>query len=83
MSPGVQILLSGALTFGVPLILAARELIILRRGGSGSWPPNDPSRDPATPTPFSWRPSLPPPRPASLDDGPPHSAPPIRLRELA
>jgi hypothetical protein len=31
MTPETQILLSGALTFGVPLALAARELIALRR----------------------------------------------------
>lgn len=31
MSPSTQVLLSGALTYGVPLVLAIRELIALRR----------------------------------------------------
>ena len=31
----LQMLLSGSLTFGVPLILALRELAVLRRGGGG------------------------------------------------
>jgi hypothetical protein len=31
MTPGVQVLLSGALTFGVPLLLAARELVALKQ----------------------------------------------------
>ncbi len=46
MTPGVQALLSGALTFGVPLLFAARELIVLRRpdGGAGGL---DRPRDPA------------------------------------
>ena len=38
MSPGVQALLSGTLTLGVPLLLAIRELIVLNRdrGGPGN-----------------------------------------------
>jgi hypothetical protein len=35
MEPGTQILLSGALTFGVPLALAIRELVLLRRARGG------------------------------------------------
>ena len=47
-------MLSGALSFGAPLALAVRELLVLRRdgGGGGSW-----KRDPAPDTP-------PPPAPA-------------------
>ena len=82
MSPGVQIILSGVLTFGVPLMIAARELIVLRRGGAGSWPPPEPPRGPATPPPFSWRPSLPPLRPVTVEDERAHDAPSVRPREL-
>jgi hypothetical protein len=40
MTQAAQILLSGALTFGVPLVLAVRDLMALRRGrDGGSWPP--------------------------------------------
>lgn len=42
MSPDIQVLLSGALTFGAPLALAIHELIALRRpprGGEGRRPP--------------------------------------------
>ena len=46
MSPGTQIILSGTLTFGVPLALAVRDLIALRRPPSGGWRP-----EPADPTP--------------------------------
>lgn len=48
MSPGTQVFLSGMLTFGVPLLLAVRELIALRRstdgpgGGDGSAEPGPP-----------------------------------------
>jgi hypothetical protein len=42
MAPGVQVLLGCTLTFGVPLVLAVRELIVFRRrGGGDGW------RDPA------------------------------------
>jgi len=51
MTAAAQILLSGALTFGVPLALAVRDLMSLRRGpGGGSWPP---------------QPQTPPPQPSS------------------
>lgn len=54
MSPDVQILLSGALTFGVPLAFAVRELWVLRRDGAGGGcrerdptPSTPPTPDPA------------------------------------
>lgn len=48
MSPHVQVLLSGALTFGVPLAFAIRELIVLRRPprNDGQPPPPVPPRPP-------------------------------------
>ncbi len=39
MAPDVFVLLSGCLTFGVPLVFAIRELRSLRRGGGGGWRP--------------------------------------------
>ena len=39
MRADVQIASSFALTFGVPLVLAIRELVVLRRGGG--WFPRD------------------------------------------
>ncbi len=42
MKPATQILLSGALTFGVPLALAIRDLIIMRRPPGGFWRPEPP-----------------------------------------
>ncbi|MBV9654112.1 MAG: hypothetical protein JOZ42_06070 [Acetobacteraceae bacterium] len=48
MRPALQIFLSGCLTFGVPLLLALRELHALRRhGGDGGWGP-DPKPAPET-----------------------------------
>ena len=55
MKPEIQVLLSGALTFGVPLAFAIRELLELRRrpqGGGG------PAPDPV----------VPPPKPKPLPD---------------
>lgn len=50
MSPGTQIILSGTLTFGVPLALAVRDLIVLRRSsGGGGWRPEPP--EPVRPLP--------------------------------
>lgn len=49
MSPELQVLLSGGLTFGVPLILALYELRSLRRRGGGGWRPDAPP--PAPPEP--------------------------------
>lgn len=50
MSPSTQVLLSGALTFGVPLALAIRELIALRRWTGRPGGP-DGSADPPLPPP--------------------------------
>ena len=48
MSPATQVILSSALTFGVPLLLAVRELIALRR-----WRDEPGGRDgPAEPRPL-------------------------------
>lgn len=58
MSPTTQVLLSGALTFGVPMVLAFRELRVLRRQGrNGGW-----GGEPAAP---------PPPPPSPVEQGPP------------
>ena len=61
MNPGTQIILSGTLTFGVPLALAVRDLITLRRPSGGSWRPEPP--EPVAPSPpgggGSARPALP------------------------
>lgn len=47
MRADVQVVLSGALTFGVPLVLALRELVVLRRGGGrGWWPDRGPEPEP-------------------------------------
>ena len=58
MNADVQALLSGAVTFGVPLMIAVRELIVLRRdrGPGGDW--GNPA--PPTPPPPDCEPSLPP-----------------------
>jgi hypothetical protein len=56
-----HVLLSGTLTFGVPLALAVRELIILRRPPSGAWPGDGPGL-PVPPKP------LPPESPRRLPD---------------
>jgi hypothetical protein len=59
MTQAAQILLSGALTFGVPLVLAVRDLMALRRGrGGDSWPPQ---AEPPPPGPQSGSPALRPP----------------------
>jgi hypothetical protein len=50
MSPGIQIILSGTLTFGVPLGLAVRDLIALRRPSGGDWRPEPPEPMPVPPT---------------------------------
>jgi hypothetical protein len=50
MNPATQIMLSGALTFGVPLALAVRDLVTLRRNPpGGGWNPEPP--EPARPAP--------------------------------
>lgn len=70
------VLLSGALTFGIPLVLAIRELYELRRRDGGRWEGDGPG------------PGVPPP-PPSLGHKPlpdcliPRLSPaPVRIREL-
>ncbi len=65
MSPDVQILLSGALTFGVPLVLAVRELVVLGRKDAGPRPPEGHPRHP-DPSPAPEDDSSLPPLPASF-----------------
>lgn len=46
MDPELQVALSGGLTFGMPLILALRELVVLRRPPGGSPPGPAPDHEP-------------------------------------
>lgn len=92
MSPDIHIFLTCALSLGVPLLLAIRELVVLGRydaGGSGKGG-EVPERAPA-PAPAGDEPSL-PPLPSCLiealrgDPGPsarPAPAPPVRILERA
>ena len=48
MRPDIQVLLSGALTFGVPLLLAVRELLVLNRDPARP-PGGDPDAEPSSP----------------------------------
>ena len=73
MNSETFVLLSGALTFGVPCAIAIRELVILRRSGGGSWRPETPS--PVDPPPKPLPDCLIPKRIPSL----PASAAPRRL----
>lgn len=64
MEPAFQITLSLALTLGVPLVLAVRELVALRRGSGGPWDRSAPEILPlppvgpiATPLPSCLMPS--------------------------
>ncbi len=50
MTPGTQIILSGTLTFGVPLALAVRDLLSNRRAQGGSWDPEPPKPQPPAPS---------------------------------
>ena len=66
MNSNTFMLLSGALSFGAPLLLAVRELVVLRRdqggsGGSGAWRRGDAPR-PKRPTggPLEHQRPLPP-----------------------
>jgi hypothetical protein len=84
MSPETQVLLSGMLTFGLPLLLAVHELFALRRNGGNGWKPDrtpDPKPRPLPlggtpvqrPLPACLIPVL-PPRPVT--------PPSVRAREL-
>ena len=68
MSPDVHILLSGALSFGVPLLLAVRELVVLGRESSGGGPAKggDARGQAPAPTPPAGEPSSLPPLPPCL-----------------
>ena len=84
MQPGLQVILSGTLTFGVPLVLAIRELMASRPpsppppDGNARRPPGVPPLPPSgygeRPLPACLIPSL-PPRNGAV-------APPQRVREL-
>ncbi len=56
MTQAAQVLLSGALTFGVPLALAIRDLMNLRRGSGGGYGPPPP--EPPPPPPNSGSPTI-------------------------
>jgi hypothetical protein len=54
MKPALVVILSGLLTFGVPLAVALWEVIVLRRNARGQWrsdgpPPPEPPRRPDEP----------------------------------
>ncbi len=65
MNPNLQIALSFALTFGVPILFAARELLSLRRPRDGGRPdeppapprPQRPLPDCLIPKPMATRPA--------------------------
>ncbi len=59
MAPATFTLLSGALTFGVPLLLAVHELVALRREGRGSGGYDDPREDAPPPPLPGCEPDLP------------------------
>jgi hypothetical protein len=74
MDPGLQVILSGTLTFGVPLVVAVREIVITRRGG-GWRPERLPEPRPQKPLPPCLIPQPGPrppiahtPRPRVLED---------------
>lgn len=53
MAPATQILVSGALTFGVPLVLALRELVVINRKKNRRPPDDQLPPPPLRPTPPS------------------------------
>ncbi len=59
MDGGTFIVLSGALTFGVPLALAVRELMVLRRRDEGGWNGDGPRPVVPKPLPYDWSKPLP------------------------
>jgi len=70
MDAGLWVVLSGSLTFGVPLLIGVRELIMLKPGNDGPGgehvphivpPPPSPNADqPMRPLPACLVPNLPP-----------------------
>jgi len=60
VTPELQVILSGALTFGVPLAVAVRDLVVTKRGG-GWRPERLPEPEPRRPLP----PCLLPPYPSN------------------
>lgn len=67
MSPDTFVILSGALTFGAPLALAIRELVVLRRPPRGAgW--SGPRSEPPEPQPPKPLPDCLIPRRLSLDE---------------
>jgi hypothetical protein len=67
MSPATQVLLSGALTVGVPVALAILDLRAMRRGGgSGGTRSQPPAPPKPRPLPDCLIPKL-PPRPAPTE----------------
>lgn len=72
-----HILLSFTLTFGVPLILALRELVILRRPQGGAWPGDGP----ASPLPQPMPPVAPRRLPECLIPKLPTCSPRARIPE--
>ena len=65
MKPALVVILSGALTFGVPLLIAMWEVIVLRRNSRGGWDPDGPP-PPEPPEPPSDAPQVQRPLPACL-----------------
>ena len=67
MSPATFVILSGVLTFGAPLLLAIRELVLLRRPPRGAgW--SGPRSSPPEPPPPKPLPDCLIPRRLSLDE---------------
>ena len=78
VSPGVQMILSGALTFGVPILYAAGELVSLKRRRPGrGFGPDEPPAPPPRPVPNGHSPAQ-KPLPACLIP----NMRPARVRDL-
>lgn len=59
MDGAAYVLLSGTLTFGVPIVLAVRQLIALKRRDDSHWGGDGPPPEPPKPTPKSGEKPLP------------------------
>jgi hypothetical protein len=59
MDGAAYVMLSGALTFGIPLALAVRELIVLRRRDDRGWDNGGPPPSAPKPPPYDWGKPLP------------------------